>query len=99
MSADNGIYILYTDSMDFDGPKYRVVHTQAIDSIYGKFNEETCKYEGDPEMIKHYFKDAKIFHTLNEAMDYAEELENDIGYTEDGICVINEFAHYGQIFD
>ena len=40
-----------------------------------------------------------MFHTLNEALDYAEEIENKVGPTEDGICVINEFAHHGYIFD
>ena len=99
MSVDNGIYILYTDNMDFDGPSYRVVHAQGIDSIYGKFNEETCKYDGDPEMLKEYFGNAKVFYTLDEAHNYAEELEDKIGYLEDGVCLINEFARYGYLFD
>ena len=98
MSADNGIYVLFTDS-EKNGPQYRVAHLQAIDNIYGNFSEEKCKYEGKPEVINDYFGGAKTFHTLNEALDYAEELENDIGYTEDGICVINDFAHHGWIFD
>ena len=98
MSADNGIYVLFTDS-EKNGPQYRVAHLQAIDNIYGVFSEVNCKYEGDPETLNNYFGSAKVFHTLNEAMDYAEELENEIGYTEDGICVINDFAHHGWIFD
>ena len=98
MSADNGIYVLFTDS-EKNGPQYRVAHLQAIDNIYGVFSEVNCKYEGNPETLNNYFGGAKTFHTLNEAMDYAEELETEIGYTEDGICVINEFAHHGWIFD
>ena len=98
MSADNGIYVLFTDS-EKDGPAYRVAHLQAIDNIYGKFSEKECKYEGNAEIINDYFGGARKFHTLNEALDYAEELENTVGYTEDGICVINEFAHHGYIFD
>ena len=45
MSADNGIYVLLTETDN--GPEYRVVHTSAIDNIYGKWNTETAKYEGD----------------------------------------------------
>lgn len=98
MSADNGIYVLFTDS-EKNGPSYRVSHLQAIDNIYGNFSELTCRYEGDPEIINDYFGGAKVFHTLNEALDYAEEIEAKVGPTEDGICVINEFAHHGYIFD
>ena len=98
MSADNGIYLLFTESEKRD-PQYRVAHCQGIDSIYGEFDKETCSYKGDPEMIKEYFSKAKVFLHMNEALDYAEELEEKIGYLEDGICVINEFRKYGYLFD
>jgi hypothetical protein len=98
ISADNGIYVLFTES-EKNGPQYRVAHLQAIDNIYGKFSEEKLQYEGNPEIINDYFGGAQVFYTLNEALDYAEEVENKIGYTEDGICVIKEFAHHGYIFD
>ena len=98
MSADNGIYVLFTES-EKNGPLYRVAHLRAIDNIYGNFSVEKGCYEGNPEIINDYFGGAQTFHTLNEALDYAEEVENKIGYTEDGICVINEFAHHGYIFD
>jgi hypothetical protein len=97
MSADNGIYVLYTDSLEY-GPEYRVVHAQAIANIYGQWNEETGRYDGDSVAIKDYFGTAPVFYTLDEAMDYAEQQENDIGYTEDGICLINEFKEHGNIF-
>ena len=96
MSADNGIYVLLTETEK--GPEYRVAYTQAIDNIYGKFNEELCRYEGNIPSIVSVFGEAKVFHTLNEALDFAEEMEYDYEYLEDGICVINEFKDYGHIF-
>ena len=96
MSADNGIYVLYTESAK--GPEYRVAYAQAIDSIYGKFNEETFRYDGNLISIQDTFKSANVFYSLNEALDYAEELEQKYNYLEDGICVINEFKDYGHIF-
>lgn len=98
MSADNGIYVLFTES-EKNGPSYRVSHLRAIDNIYGKFSTEKGCYEGDPEIINDYFGGSQVFYTLNEALDYAEEVEAKVGPTEDGICVINEFAHHGYIFD
>ena len=96
MSADNGIYVLFTETEK--GPEYRVTHAQGIDSIYGKFNEESFKYEGNSELLKEYFSEAEVFYTIDEALNYAEDLERNIGYTEDGVCVINEFKEYGHLF-
>ena len=96
MSADNGIYVLLT--ITEKGPEYRVTYAQAIDNIYGKFNEELSRYEGDIPAIVSVFGEAKIFHTLNEALDFAEQMEYDYEYLEDGICVISEFKDYSHIF-
>lgn len=97
MSADNGIYILFTESEK--GPEYRVAYAHAIDNIYGKYNDELGKYEGDIPAIVSVFGEANVFFTLNEALDFAEELEyGREHYLEDGICVINEFKDYGYIF-
>jgi hypothetical protein len=96
MSADNGIYVLFTESEK--GPEYRVAYAQAIDSIYGKFNEETFKYEGNAMCIQDTFQGSAVFHTIDEALNYAEELEQEYNYLEDGICVINEFKDYGYLF-
>ena len=96
MSADNGIYVLFTESEK--GPEYRVAYAHAIDSIYGKFNDETFRYEGNLTALQDPFKESAVFYTLNEALDRADEIQYDIGDTEDGICVINEFKDYGYIF-
>ena len=96
MSVDNGIYVLYTESDR--GPEYRVKFATAIGNIYGEWNEETGRYDGDAKAIQTTFADAPVFYSLNEALDYAEQEEYDIGVTEDGICVINEFKEHGNIF-
>ena len=96
MSADNGIYVLLTESSN--GPEWRVAYAHAIDNIYGKYNDELGKYEGDIKAIASVFEDAPIFYSLNEALDKAEEMSYDYEYLEDGICVINEFKDYGHIF-
>lgn len=96
MSADNGIYILLTETEK--GPEYRVAYAQAIDSIYGKFNEEKFRYDGDDEQIRSVFGKSEVFYTLNEALDKAEEIEQDYNYLEDGIAVISEFKDHGKIF-
>lgn len=97
MSADNGIYVLLTESEK--GPEYRVTYANAIDNIYGEWNDKTAKYNGNIQTIKETFGEVPVFHTLNEALDFAEELENNMDSTEDGICVISEFQSLGYIFD
>jgi len=96
MSADNGIYVLYTESER--GPEYRVAYAHAIDMIYGKFNEQSFKYEGNAMAIQDTFQGSAVFHNIDEALNYAEELEQEYSYLEDGICVINEFKDYGYLF-
>lgn len=86
MSSDNGVYILQTE-----GPEFRVKHCQGIDNIYGKFNDNTFRWDGDDEMIKEYFADAPVFFTLEEALDKAADIAYDIDYLEYGICVIKDF--------
>ena len=96
MSADNGIYVLFTESDR--GPEYRVAYAHAIGNIYGEWNDTDGQYNGNPEVIKDVFGEAPVFVSLSEALDYAEHQEYEIGDTEDGICVINEFKGYGNIF-
>ncbi len=97
MSNDNGIYVLLTETEK--GPEYRVAYAHAIGNIYGSWDAEKALYEGNLSAIKGTFGESQVFHTLNEALDFAESLEYDIGETEDGICMINDFKNYGFIFD
>lgn len=86
MSADNGIYVLQTK-----GPEYRVAHQQNIDDLYGNFSEDSYQWQGDPEIMYLYFKDAPVFSTLEDALDFADKLSYDYEYLEYGICVIPDF--------
>jgi len=96
MSADNGIYVFLTETEK--GPEYRVAHAFSIDNIYGSWDVDRAKYEGDLNAIVSTFGESQVFYTLNEALDYAEAIEHDVGHTEDGICVISDFKDYSHIF-
>jgi len=72
MSLNNGIYVLLTETEE--GPQYRVTYASAIDNIYGEWNVETSKYDGNIQAIKETFGNVPVLHTLNEALDFAEEL-------------------------
>lgn len=87
MSADNGVYVLQTY-----GPEFRVTYAQAIDNIFGKFNDETLHWDGDDKSIVEYFGQSEVFKTIDEALNKAELLAEEYEYLEDGVCVIREFA-------
>jgi hypothetical protein len=86
MSADNGIYVLQTY-----GPEFRIAYAQAIDNIYGKFSDETLRWEGNKQMMKNFFDSSTVFNSLEEALDVAEELSYTYDYLEDGVCLISNF--------
>lgn len=89
ISADNGIYILHTK-----GPEFRVEHLQNIDDLYGNFSDESFQWQGDPDVMLDYFGNSKVFHNLEEALDYASELSYNYEYLEYGICVITDFKDW-----
>lgn len=94
MSADNGIYILETS-----GPEFRVAYTQAIDNIYGNFDDATANWVGDMDRMMDIFGQSEVFDNLDDALDLAEKMVYDYKYLEDGICVIPSFTHlkFGQL--
>jgi len=94
MSADNGIFILQTY-----GPEFRVTYAQGIDNIYGKFNDDTQHWEGDMDRMIDYFGHSKVYSSIEDALDMAEELSYNYEYLEYGICVISDFKElkFGQI--
>lgn len=89
MSADNGTYILQTY-----GPEYRVVHAQAIDNIYGPYDEINHTYHPDIKSIVEYFGESKVYTQVEEAWDHASELDESYDWSEDGVCLISEFCEY-----
>jgi hypothetical protein len=86
MSADNGTYILQTY-----GPEFRVAHVQAIDNIYGDWNETTSSWSGDPKFILDIFGSSKVFTEIEEAWDAALAIDASVAYSEYGTCLIKEF--------
>ena len=76
MSADNGIYIHKFKK------GWAVAHLQAIDNIYWHRGEKNYNYN----ILHDMFKKAKILKTRQEAILYAFKLNDEIGFTEYGVC-------------
>ena len=108
MSADNGIYILgTTETKPKIDPKtgyqmgsdkiriYRPAHVQAIDNLdyYEKQH---------PEMLGIYLKEtwgkSTKYRTKESAIEHAGLMEEEIGYLEYGICVIERFQYNTDYF-
>lgn len=91
MSSENGIYILKT----FDERiTYRVALCSNIEDIYGKYNEQSERYAPNPEKIVQYFHKAKVFLDIENAIDYAQALDNEMELTDNGVCLISEFSDF-----
>lgn len=98
MSADSGIYILQTK----DG--FRVAFAQAIDNIYWNPNGIDPNYPDekgcidpdylDLEEIWYVFNSSELFEIEDDACEFAENLEKEIGWTEYGI----QFLRYPDIY-
>ena len=88
MSADNGIYILCLKN------ECRVIEAQAIDNLY--WNEKLhCECDSmQPEQVVNYYKNARSFPNLKQAMIYANELYDECYIVEYGICTIADFRNY-----
>ena len=86
ISSDNGVYILETV-----GPEFRVVYTQAVDNIYGKFNDETSYWNPNNEAIVETFGRSEVFDNVTDSMNYAETLAGEHDWLEDGVCLITDF--------
>jgi hypothetical protein len=89
MSADDGIYVLQTY-----GPEYRIIHAQAIDNIYSEYIVESHTWTPDVDAIVNHFGKSKVYKTLDEAWDFALQMEEDVGYCEYGLCLIRDFREY-----
>ncbi len=97
MSADNGIYILKTPTVDGKS-EYRVKHLQAVENYRWDFlkpNDDGGGPGGYTEDTKWHIYNAKriwgtckVFDNNGDAVLEAARLSDDIGYTEYGICMI-----------
>ena len=86
MSADNGVFVLQTE-----GPEFRVAYSQAIDNIYGKFNDNTYMWDGDMDRMIDVFGKSEVYSNLEKALDKAELMSYDYEYLEYGVCLIPDF--------
>jgi hypothetical protein len=93
MSADNGIYILETDTDN--GREYRVTSAQCIESIYCDLEDGRGCDVTDSGMIEEW-GDSEVFNTETKALKYAEELANTIDWLEYGICFIRVDRKFPQ---
>lgn len=88
MSADNSIAILYSKD------EIRVAHCQALENINYWHVENAPIYqfelrkELNPYILFNYFNSSPIFKIEEDAFKYAQQLYNEIGYVEYGICKI-----------
>lgn len=98
MSADNGIYILKTPTLDGKW-EYRVKHLQAVENYcwdFLKVNDDGGGPGGYTEDTKwHIFNarrtwdNCKVFHKSEDAYTEAARLHDEIEYTEYGITEIH----------
>lgn len=97
MSADNGIYILKTTDFTavtdvgnesiLDGvTAYRVAHAMAIDNFDYYKHSEPSEFES---YLSDVWGNSPVFYNRKDALVYAGELQEEIGYTEYGISTID----------
>lgn len=89
MSADNGIYILETNS-PLGGKEYRVKELQAIENLHyknvnGKWIEDHST-ETEIQNAREMFNNCKVYNNLMEVEQEAERLLLEIEQRYIGIC-------------
>ena len=67
--------------------------------MYGEFNSDTLKFDGDIKAIQSTFSKSQVFQTLETALDFAEQEAYNYEYLEDGIAIIPDFKDYGYLFE
>ena len=94
MSADNGIYVMRTA-----GPEFRVAHAQAIETLWTEYDSSNdiddmpTTWIPDYKMIVDLYKDSPVHTTIEDALNAAQKLHDEYGWTEYGISVITDFAN------
>lgn len=88
MSADNGVYILKTQSQD-GGFEYRVAQAMAIDNL----TYDMPPGEIDPECAQGIFGESEVFTDRDKAWLSARDVEDEIAqsgwFTEYGVCELD----------
>jgi hypothetical protein len=90
MSADNGIYILETLAPNGMGTEYRVKHQLAVENVDwdNDINDYTEDHKVRIENAREMWKDCEVFTETKNANKEAKKIQDEIGWTEYGICLI-----------
>ena len=90
MSADNGVYILATKGQDRGKKEYRVTHAQAIEDINYAPDFPPGRSDGlNTEYVQAKFGKSPIFTDRKIAEGYALRLQEELEWTEYGICFLD----------
>jgi hypothetical protein len=84
----SGIYILETA----DG--YRVTYSEDYYSLFGIFDDNTCKYKPIAKEFKETFGYCFPFTTETSAIQFAQKISKSISETDDGIMLIKDYKEY-----
>ena len=95
MSADNGIYILWTPGL-YDTTEFRVAHLAAIDNLDWDESTRELTTNDDVRMknAREMWGGAKMFTSRVEALDYAADMLEDYPICEYGISFIHIPRHF-----
>lgn len=91
MSSDNGIYILKTKD------QYRVTYAHAIDNLWWSFIDYNQKKDLVPTRLIEYFGGTRYTRHLEMVQKIAAIMNKNYGYTEYGICTIEDKRTWDQI--
>ena len=63
-------------------------------NIYGTYIPESGKFVPNSKSIVESFASSKVFTNLEEAWDFALDMDSQVEYSEYGTCLITEFETY-----
>ena len=95
MSADNGIYILWTPG-PYETTEFRVAHLQAIDNLDWDVKTNELTIDEDVRIVnaREMWGDAPVFNTRIEALEYAADRLEEHPICEYGISFIHIPRHF-----
>lgn len=89
MSSDNGIFVLQSPNALTGSLEYRVAYAGAIENI--DYFELGSEHYFAMEVLM--FGQSKVHTNELFALQEAKQMQEDIGYTEYGICFISKRVH------
>lgn len=97
MSADNGIYVLETNTETAGVTEFRVSHLQAIDNIAWDCLKHECTDDEDVRIFNaRRMWTGPVYKNREDAMKYAQELSGEFDILEYGISSIRINRDFGN---